>query len=205
MDTKLSEQMLEYITKSGIPVGLKHENGKDEITIGYSKEKDQYGIAFGRDGKIEDKKRGVTRADMISYISNPGFEADMARIMKRIQEREKAYATLRKSLLAELETSAIPDSEIDELRRTITFLTVMPDYCSFIPRVELSRTRDGEYELNQYIRVGNEYDRSQGIALQLISRVSGPTGNDTDYKKIGLKGLAKMFNDKKIPLDDGEL
>lgn len=196
MDNSLSSRMLEIATKAAFPVEIKHDNGQDLITIGFNKETKEYGISFSKNGRVNDKKRGVSRADMISYMNNPGFETDMQRIVEEIEEKERAYETLRMRLMKELEELDLPASEKTELASSIEFLTTLPEYSTVIPRIGIGSRRDGEYILNNYVRVGNEYDRSQGIALQFISRVTGPTGSNTNYKRIELRELAGLLKER---------
>lgn len=189
MNKGLSEKVLGFAEKSPYPIEIKHENGNETIIIGYNQQTGKYGISFTINGETQDMKMGTSKDDMISYMTNPAFEADMSRICKEMEEKEKAYTALRNKLMKELDDMSLPEEERKTIEKAVDFLTTLPEYTTTVPRIGLGSQNDGQYVLNQYVRVGNEYDRAQGIALQFIQRVSGPSGSTTNYKKMELKDL----------------
>ena len=199
MDKGLSEKMLGIAEKSPFPIQIKHDNGRETIIIGFNQQTGKYGISFTKDGENQDMKIGVSKEDMISYMSNPAFEADLSRISREIEEKEKAYAALRKKLMTELDEMELPEKDKETVKKAIEYLTVLPEYTETVPRLGLGSQRDGDYILNEYTRVGNEYDRKQAIALQFISRMTGPSGSTTNYKKMELKDLAKRLKSREEP------
>ena len=204
MNKGLSEKMLGFAEKSPYPIEIKHDNGNETIIIGYNQQTGKYGISFTMNGETQDMKMGTTKEDMISYMTNPSFEADMSRICHEIEEKEKAYNALRQKLMKELDEIELPEEEKKTVQKAVEYLTTMPEFTTSVPRIGLGSQKDGEYVLNQYVRVGNEYDRAQGIALQYIQRVSGPSGSTTDYKKMELKDFVGKLKTRKGKTDKEE-
>ena len=197
MNKGLSEKVLQMAEKSPYPIEIKHANGTDTIIIGYNQQTGKYGISFTKDGENKNMKIGVSKDDMLSYMTNPSFEADLTRISREIEEKEEAYKALRKKLFAELDVESLPKEEKETVKAAIEYLTQVPDYTPTYPTIGVGSKQEGEKLLNQYIRVGNEFDRTQAIALQLVSRTTTPKGTDTEHRRMGLKDLIMFLKGDK--------
>lgn len=110
---------------------------------------------------------------------------------------------LRKDLLERLNGMKITAKEKENMVAVIEYLT--SSHGENIPRIGLRSKNDGDYTLNQYLRAGNEYDRTKEPAVQLISRIKSSEGADTGYRAIDVDELFELVQKYNVKMREEEI
>ena len=210
MKKDLSREMIEFVSKSAFPITLTGDKG--EILLGYNKKTKEYGIAYYKKGEAKPyrKESDLTSLDLAEHLENSGYEREIEEYCARMRQKEEEYNNLRTSLMAKLNTMTMSTDEKQNMINVIRRLTIVPEYTRGDSRVSLSSKQDGEYSVDEYIRVGNEYDRTQGKKVQLITRVKPYDGAaNTNYKPISLEELVEQVQNNNVivqePKEDNEI
>lgn len=194
------KKIVEIISKNAYPITL--TKGDEAILIGFNRETGKYGIAYYKKGEKKPLKREneLTSEEMEERLAKSNFEKEIEEYTLRMQQKEEEYSSLKQALLDRLDSMKLSQEEKEYFISIIERLTVVPEYTREEDRrVSISSKQDGEYSLNEYLRVGNEYDRTQPIALQFIARTKSNTDANTLYRAISVEEMVKRIRDSRVP------
>ena len=91
------------------------------------------------------------------------------------------------------------------MTNVIRKLTTVPEYSKEDTRVNLGSKQDGDYWVDEYLRVGDEYDRTQGKKVQLITRVkSDDSAANTNYQAILIEELVRIVRNNHVKVKNSK-
>ncbi len=200
MKKECSSKILDIIKKSKRAVCFLKDDRRS-LAFEYNKKTGAFGAIYRSKRDSELKKSHMNRLDVLRLIHETDFDQEADAYCEEMMKREQDYSRLKTSLLTQLDREDFPAQEKANMRNVIELLTQVPQYATVSPTIELERKVDGEYTMRKYLRVGNEYDRTQRIGVQLIKRETYSTGSETGYTRIGLHRLAGIIRDNNIIVD----
>lgn len=201
----LSIEMIEFVSKSAFPITLTGDTGA--ILLGYNKKTKEYGIAYYKKGESKPYKKesNLTSLDLAEHLESSGYEREIEEYCARMRQKEEEYSSLRTSLIAKLNMMTMSIEEKQNMTNVIRKLTTVPEYSKEDTRVNLSSKQDGDYWVDEYLRVGNEYDRTQGKAVQLITRVgTEDSAANTNYQSVSVEELVRLVRNNHIKVNNNK-
>lgn len=186
----------DILKKLAYPISLRSKKTGETLCLGYNKKTGKFGVSFTEKGLKDPtiKRDDVSDEEILPYISENSFETELEDFFERVKKEEEDYTQIKKLLLEKLEKSKLVGKEKEQVRAIVEELTNIPYFSIGDHRIAVRTTANKDYETRQYLRVGNEYDRTKPIALQFVTRVIPRNGTtDTNYRKTDFDEMVSIL------------